>query len=230
MNLLFLISLLILIPAALPISLIYIVTKNYEKKRKDIINAFSVAFFIPFMNFIFLRYVQSQHDLSSISLYPHLIGFMWLCIILPALFFIIILIPQKDFTYRKWTLVTILLTGVIGWSLIFLSSLLDTGLVMVSLEEFRPTINYIKDYRKQNQVYPKNLNEYQPKLNTFTDYKYTLLGNGKEFKLTVSGNKNSISSYNYCSNSKFDGCNTKSSPPTIRNKVGSWIEEYESFD
>lgn len=106
-------SLFILIPAALPIFLIYKITKKSDNRKKDIINAFSIAFFLPLMNFIFLWYSKiHQHPPS---LYPYLIGFTWLCIILPVLFVIAILIPKKYFSYKKWSLLTILLTGIMGW-------------------------------------------------------------------------------------------------------------------
>jgi len=225
----FIYSLLLIIPAALPVFLVYKLTKNYEKKNKDIINMFSIAFFIPFMNFILLWYSKIFNN-NGTQLDAFLVGSIWLFIILPTLFAIVIFIPKKIFSYKKWALLTITLTGLIGWILIFTSFLLDNLSIIVELEEFRPTINYIKQYKNTHGIYPTNLKGNLPNSKSYSSYHYIIFNKGNDFKLSVGGSKNSISNYNYCSSTNFNGCSTDSKPPIIRHKLGDWIEEHVNID
>lgn len=226
---LILISLFIIVPALLPILLIYKLTENYEQKKRAIINVFSIAFFIPLMNFIYFCYSEIYSNSSPPNLYPYLIGFFWLCILLPVLFVIALLIPKQKFQYKKFTLLTIFLTGLMGWIFVFtglaISSWRSTSRTMEGLKEYEPTISYIKKYKNEHKTYPTTLNKNLTNAKIFSYYEYKTYNKNKDFILKVSDYEHFVHNYNYCSNKTMTGCHEETIWPMEYRKAGNWIEE-----
>lgn len=224
-----LISLFIIIPALLPILLIYKITENCEQKKRAIINMFSIAFFIPLMNFIYFCYSEIYLNSSPPDLYPYIIGFFWLCVLLPSLFIITLLIPKQKFQYKKFTLLTIFITGVMGWIFVFtglsISSWISTNRTLSGLKEYESSIGYIKKYKNEHKIYPTSLNEKLINAKTFPYYEYKIYHNKKDFILKISDSKYFVHNYNYCSNKTMDGCHEATIRPMEYRKVGNWIEE-----
>ncbi len=221
-------SLLALIPAALPIYIAYKITKNYEEKKKNIINSFSIAFSIPFVNFIYLLFLETCK--GGYGIYPLIIGYFWLSIILPVFLFIFLLIPKKRFVHKKFFLLTILLTVIFECFFVAISTFgLDlkyTYQEFKELNEYRPIINYIEQYKKQNGVYPRALRKDLIVPKNYTYYQYETFNNNQDFKLNVSDY--ATVSYTYCSNKKLNGCDkhSKSLPFMHRYKQEEkWIIE-----
>lgn len=226
---LILISLFIIVPALLPIMLIYKITENYENKKRATINMISIAFFIPLMNFIYFCYSEIYLNSSLPNLYPYLIGLCWLCILLPVLFIIILLIPKQKFQYKKFTLLTIFMTGVMGWIFVFtglaISSWISTNRTLDGLKEYEPTIGYIKKYKNEHKTYPITLNKNLVSAKTFSYYEYKTYNKNKDFILKVSDYEHFVHNYNYCSSETMTGCHEATIRPMEYKKVGNWIEE-----
>ncbi len=233
---LFLISLIIVIPALLPIIFIHKITKNYENKKRVIINMFSIAFFIPLVNFIYFCYSEIYLNSQPPDLYPYFIGLFWLLIILPILFIITLLIPKQKFQYKKYTLLTIFLTELLGWIFVFvalaISNWISTNQTLKGLREYQPTIHYIKKYKNEHAIYPTTLNKNLISAKIFPYYEYKTYNNRNDFSLKVSDYEHFVHNYNYCSNKNLDGCNEKSKNSRFVNyrRIDEWIEETFDFD
>lgn len=227
-------GLVLLIPAAIPIWFVNKLTKNSSEKKKFLINLFSISFFIPFINCIlYLFTIIFKFNFANLII--ELIGFDWLVVILPICFIITILFPRKYFEHKKFTVLTIFITFVIGSVLMLISlksgELITTNQQLKELDEYRPTINYIKNYKKEHNIYPETLKNDLLKSKSHPYYEYKIYNNKKDFKLRVSKYKYpQIEDYIYCSNKISNGCEENPKFTTLKHEqIGEWIKE-ENID
>lgn len=222
-----LLGVLLLIPAAVPVYLIYKLTKSVDEKKKQYINMYSIAFFIPFCNLCLFILPENYLDLWTTSAFW---GFGWLFIILPISFLICIFTPAKIFKYKKFVISTIVSTFIFGWIMVILALPLRMKVInlqkaigKIGLKQYQSTIDYIEKYKQEYGKYPKTISNQQNIV--FNFYEYKTYNADKDFQLKIAA-KNSIESFSYCSNENLIDCST-SSPLKNHNyyyyKVGKWV-------
>jgi len=212
------------------IFLIYKLVNKSEKKNNMTISIVSVAFLIPFANLILYLSSQTGYIDAKFSIAALLIGFCSLVILIPTLFLLFLLIPKREFEYKNIVLLTIFLTEIIGWFFIFVSGFLQDAITLLQLEEYRPSINYIKNYKKEHGVYPTSLKKGLNHSKSHPYYVYKIFNNGNDFKIMVSRFEYIID-YNYCSSKKLDGCDENSKNSKYKYyKFGEWIKEVNLED
>lgn len=224
----------LIIPAIFPILLIFKLTKGLSDKKRFYINMLSIAFFIPFSNLCISIFPIRYSDFNFWQLACFL-GFDWLFIILPISFIVVVLIPSKLFKHKKFTLLTILCTTIIGWSLVFASAPLAGKVIDITrhfgLKDYSSTIRYIENYKDKNGVYPKELNIKIKLIRVFPYYEYKTFDNELDFRLKVSGDKHFHDNYNYCSSPKITGCSEYSRQSGYNNyNVSKWVGEVFDID
>lgn len=141
------VGLLLLIPSALPISLIYKLSTSCEQKKRNIVRILSISFFIPLTNFLLFIFSILFHS-ETIATLSGYMGFSWLFIILPISFLIVVVVPKRIFAYKRNTLITIVLTEIIGWILVFLIVIIINTITIKQQKEYHPMINYINHSKK----------------------------------------------------------------------------------
>lgn len=199
----------LIVPSALPIYIVYRLTKNSSEEEKFYLNMFSIAFFIPFIAFCL-----------SLDL---------MLIILPMSFLIAIIIPSKKFKYKKFTLLTIILTAIISGYFIYLAPSIESHVVSKGLQEYQPIINDIEQYKTKNGNYPEKLKKEVISPKIYHYYKYTACNNRKAYKLEVSNSNYFLPSYIYCSNKNLDECSKKfKSIDFAYIKTGNWLKKISS--
>lgn len=205
--------------------LLYKLVNKSENKKRITLRIVFIAFLIPLANLILYLGSQTGYIDAKYSIIALLIGFFSLVIVIPILFLLFALIPKREFEYKSIFLSTVFLTEIIGWFLIFISGFLQNSITLIQLEEYRPLINYIKNYKNEYGVYPTNLKKDLIHSKSYPFYVYKISNNGNDFKLMVSRFEY-IVDYNYCSNKKLEGCDENSKNLKYKYyKFGEWIEE-----
>lgn len=215
----------------------------FKKTSTIIWRILSISFFIPLLILIYF-YIESFMSIETIY-FSCMVGAFWLFFILPCTFILTAFIPSKLFKIKKQTLLTIFLMGIFGWLLI--ASIIPTAMIsriifpkprtwyynpitIHRLEDYRPIINYIKNYKAKNGKYPKNVNLIKVNSKKFPYYKYQILNDQNDFTLSVSENKGSfIYCYRYCSKEELADCKAIGyNNGLIYWKIGDWI--YKTYD
>lgn len=222
-----------IVVAIIPILIVFKFTKNLNDKRKFWINMFSISFFIPFANLI-LNVISLKFNNLFSMLSAAFIGVAWLLVLLPIGFLIIAILPQNIFPHKKFTLLTILSTFCMGWGMILLfiigGNAIDAARTGIGFNEYKPTIEYIKLYKKEHGIYPASIERHLKPLKIFPDYEYKTFNNQKDYCLNISNRKDSFTNYSYCSSTKLDGCSEGHFYSSIiRTRIGEWIKE-ENID
>lgn len=207
------------------IFVLYKLVNKSDNKKRIIQNIVFAAFLIPLANLVLYLGSQTGYINAEYSIIALLIGFFSLVIILPTLFLLFVLIPKREFEYKSIFLSTVFLTEIIGWFLIFMSGFLQNSITLLQLEEYRPSINYIKTYKNEHGVYPINLKKDLIHSKAHPYYIYKTFNKGNDFKIMVSRFKY-IVGYNYCSSKKLDGCDENQKKSNYKYyKFGEWIKE-----
>lgn len=223
-------GLLLLVFAIIPIIITFKLTRNYSEKKKFVINMFSIAFFIPFSNFIIaLIALLCNAKESTIMSLSYFFGFSWLFFLLPIGFLIIAVLPIKIFSYKKFTLLTILLTFCIGWIMLFaflrVEKLIENINLAKELDEYKVTIEYITSYKNKYKIYPTTINKHLKPIRALSHYEYKTINNGNDFRLNVRDELKHFPNYSYCSNIEISGCNDNDESPFVRSYFHHWVKE-----
>lgn len=236
----YIISLIAFIPAYI---VIYFLFKCI---KETFLRIFSIAFFIPFFNLLYF-YLESFMSVDTIY-YTCILGALWLFVILPCMLITAIILPKSFLKMKTKIIITIILTITCGWSLIAL--IIPIGYIKTNifpkqrtwiwnpirihqLEDYRPAIDYIENYRLQHGQYPIDITAINPISSSFPYYNYATHNNGNDFILSVSEYKDlSHSNYKYCSSPKLSHCTAVGygTDMTMHFKLGDWVYYKLMFD
>lgn len=201
-----------------PILSVFNSTRKYDDKKRMMINAFFIAFFVPFINIVF--YLIAGALDKYFPLIFVITGAIWYLVVVPFLFWWSVVLSGKGFAKRKFVLFALILTYVIGYVL-FLIAVPAENMVSsnndlaVLTDDYKQTIDYLKSYKQAYGVYPAVLGKEHVHATKLTDYTYQTLNNQTEFKL-------SLGEYiYYCSNYEVEDCRVNDSDT----RIGDWVEK-----
>lgn len=231
------IGLILFMPAFI---LIYFIFKNTNNTSLKIL---SFSFLIPSFNLVYF-YIESYMSILMIY-YSCVLGALWLFLILPSIFIITLCLPKKILKIKKQILITTFLTFIFGWMLvgiIFLTKISQNNsnakprtwfwnpIITHQLDAYRPIINDIKTYKKQNGKYPKNIQLNKIVSKPYPYYSYQTFTDNKDFILSVSQyeiKNDCVFCYRYCSSQTLPNCKAigyyKGSTYW---RLGEWVYEY----
>lgn len=225
---------LLLILALIPIFIVYKISKKQSEEKQFLINIFSIAFFIPFSNFVLIVFFKKFPFVFNNFRFadlPFIFGLNWLFVILPLAFIIFLALPKNVFQHKKFALLATCLTAIMGWIFVAITFWFDNSVetykTLKKLEEYRPTINYIEVYKKQHGIYPLTLDEKSPKTTNYPFFEYKIYNNQKDYRLAVSSSKIIWrNNYYYCSNYTIERCSETFKDKFYNfKKIGHWIKE-----
>lgn len=216
----------LILPAIIPIIIVYKLTKNWEEKERIYINMLSIAFFIPFIAFCLYAIALHKFDVENVAL---LLSLDLMFIMLPTSFVITALIPSSKFKNKKFTMFTIVLTAIISFVFISLAPSVDATVTKNGLQEYQSVISYIEQYKNKNDKYPETLDKKLVSPKIYKYYSYTTQNNRKDYKLEVSNINYFVPSYIHCSSEKLDECSEDfKSIDYGYIKIGKWIKKVSS--
>ena len=201
------------------ILILYFLFKKIKNTKGRI---FLTAILLPLNNllYFFIEYIYSDYS----PIFSVMIGAFSLFVVVPLIFIIVMLIPQKILQIKWQAVITIVLTGIFGWIfVIFTYFLIATVMPKAdakNLEKYDVIIENLEGYKKQNGVYPKTTED---NIKKFHYFKYEPINDDKDYILTV---YNTYSNhYNYCTTPEPVGCHPDNKYYyMIYKQFGKWIE------
>jgi hypothetical protein len=215
--------------AIIPILGVYFLTKNFDDKRKFIINLSSIAVFLPLSNFI---YYLASYFSNPINISALITGFCWVFLILPAIFLIYLIVWVLK--YRKFVLLTIVATEISALIMIIIAGIItgtfEEHQTLKGLNDYQPAVEYIEEYKSNKGKYPNNIKNLNIKSEKFPYYTYETSNKNSDFILSVSPHEPEwffIKNYKYCSTTELKGCDPdKDDYPIARSRKGNWVYNY----
>lgn len=213
----------------------------YRKIANNLVRTILFSAIIPFYNLIYY-YIDSFMNAGNGSL-SQVIGASWLFLILPSVLIAAIIIPHKFINFKKDTIIISILMWLCGWGCIiailplnyFVNSNINwywNPFTSQALEDYRPAIEFIKEYKAQNGVYPENILDLEINSYNFPYFTYSTENNSSEFILTVSKYKYFDSGcYRYCSSTKLQDCSATGIDNHKKHlRLGEWIYFQADYD
>ncbi len=199
----------VLLPALIPILLVYKFTKKFDDKKRFIINLFSIASSVSFIIVIYLNCTAVSdmllHKLHFGSLF---ISISWLIDILPIIF-LIYLISYK-LPHRKFALLTTLTTEVFIIVFVILVFLLNSSFDSFhrnkSLKIYDKTVQSLSAYKDKYNKYPATINPQIGKHNFLPVYQYETYNDNQDYSLKIRKSAKTIDYYVYCSRGDLPDC------------------------
>ena len=91
------------------------------------------------------------------------------------------------------------------------------------LKKYESIIEQIEQYKKENNIYPNNV-ENNITSDKYKYFNYQTLNDNNDYILTIATHKNSIAQYRHCSNECFEGCHEGFYNYQSHRKIGKWIK------
>ena len=207
------------------ILLLYLLFKKIKNVKGRIV---LTAFLIPFTNMIYLLIEHlCIEDFAIISL---IIGFCALFIFLPLSFISILFVPEKWLPIKWQIVITIILTEIFGWILVFCSGLLISFIdsVIVSkidaknLEKYEVIMENLEEYKARNGVYPEKAEDTVKK---FESFYYEPINSNSGYTISVFNKFHK--GYKYCTTPEPEGCHPESKGYADYEQFGKWIKIIE---
>lgn len=200
-----------------PISSVYKSSKKYGNKKKLIIRAFFLSFFVPFITMVF--YLISGALDQYFPIIFIIAGAIWYFAVLPLVFWWGFVFSGKGFEHKQFILLALILTYIVGYILFLIANPIEGGIStqndLKKLNgDYKQTIDYLNSYKQAYGFYPAVLSKDYVHAKLLTDYTYQTLNNQRDFKL-------SLGDYiYYCSNLTLQEC----IPQGSYKKIGDWVE------
>jgi len=196
--------------------------------RKTYKRVIVLSILIPLNNLIYMFLFPNL-------LFSYLVGASMIFLILPLSFITVCVIPKKYFSLKKSTIVTILLTELVG---IFFVYMVCEGIenIITNIELIRcnATIDALYEYKIQNGKYPEKLsviNVYKSNYFKYTEYTQLDKGNNYIYRIKI---KNTFytPAYIYTPNNEYKKELLKNEQrkysPILYIDKGKWL--FESID
>ena len=215
----------------------------YRKITNNLVRIILFSAIVPFYNLIYY-YIDFFMNACDPTL-SQIIGASWLFLILPAVLLTAIIIPKKFLNFKKEAIIISILMWFCGWGFIiailpinyFINSNFNLNwywnpFTIRDLEDYRPAIEYIKEYKAKHGVYPENILDLEINSSNFPYFTYSTENNRSEFILTVSNYKYFNSGcYRYCSSTKLQDCSASGIDKYKKHlKLGEWIYSRIDYD
>ncbi len=217
------------LPAIFPIKYVF-------KKTKKVSNRIcAISFFVPFCCF-FYYLIGSLLNFRMEAYFIFLGCFLPLALILSTAFLVFLFISKKECEY-KWNavLTTVCTAGfsiIIFLTILFLNSFVSDMEELYKLRDYNEAIKYIENYKKNNGIYPTDINSLELKSKYYPVYQYDSLNEGSDFILFVKKSKYYRKlGYRYCSKAELPLCSSGVivDEHLYIKKVGKWTHTIIDF-
>ena len=201
------------------------------KKIKNInCRIFLIALLIPLTNLIFFVIENFYNGMGFLSM---AIGAYALFILLPLIFIVTLCTPIKLLPL-KWEIIkTSIVTSIIGWILVILSTEISSGVCYIirthQLKKYEPLIQSIEKLKIQNGTYPHDIDRVSKIKNDTEKYPhYEYVNYDDNFILKIHTSK--FEQYHYCSDQNLEECQSGWHNYRRQTKYGKWTRSAEDFD